>query len=271
MCHPLLLPSGAVSTLLYSATALSPSAVIPSLLIPLHNPLKVLRNGAMACLKVIHDAVDGLPHSTHAEALMTAPMLHLVIAIVQHSFDIASDPDYLPNVLRKLFSKKETKGTPLRLRCHDREGSLPALSNVMSVVGQTDAPPWVKAALLRQLCLVHHPIKVSACAALLRELVELDRESLTGDEDALLSALLSGYTPGAAGLLGACPDAMAVFVDVLRGKNMRGTPCQLQALQQVIPERTVSHHISGSVCVCLCICVWLWVWVWVCIVCVCVH
>lgn len=226
---PLLPPSQADVPL---CTALC-SAVIPSLLIPLHNPLKVLRNGAMDCLKVIHDAVDGLSHSIHTEALTTAPMLHLVIAIVQQSFDIASDPDYLPKILRKLFIKKDVQGTPLRLRRGGRDGSLPALTSVMSVVGQTDTPSWVRTALLQQLCLVQHPIKLSACAALLRGLVDTDHEALTADEGALLAALLEGYTPRAAALLGVCPDAVAVFVDVLSGGRMRGTPYQLQAVQQV--------------------------------------
>ena len=198
----------------------------------------------MDCLKVIHGAVDGLSHSIHTEALTTAPMLHLVIAIVQHSFEITSDPDYLPNILRKLFIKKDVKGTPLRLRRGDRDGALPALSSVMSVIGQTDTPSWVRTALLTQLHRVQHPMKLSACAALLRELVEADLKTITSDESALLSALLRGYTPRAAALLGACPEAVSVFVDVLRGERMKGTPYQLQAVQQVSPE--LKGHLSHS-------------------------
>lgn len=211
----------------------------------------------MDCLKVIHGAVDGLSHSIHTEALTTAPMLHLVIAIVQHSFEITSDPDCLPNILRKLFIKKDVKGTPLRLRRGDRDGALPALSSVMSVIGQTDTPSWVRTALLTQLHRVQHPIKLSACAALLRELVEADLKTITSDESALLSALLRGYTPRAAALLGACPEAVSVFVDVLRGERMKGTLYQLQAVQQVSPELkglsvTLCHVLSlGASCHCM--------------------
>ena len=217
--------------------------MIPSLLIPLHNPLKVLRNGAIDCLKVIHGAVDGLSRSIYTEALATAPMLHLVVAIVQHSYDITSDPDYLPNVLRKLLMDKGVKGTPSRLRRADRDGTLPALSSIMSVIGQTDTPSRVRAALLKQLHRVHHHIKLSACAALLQDLVSAEREALTSDEGDLLSALLSGYTPRAAALLGACPEAVSVFVDVLKGGRMRENPYQLQAMQLVSQRRFHSCHI----------------------------
>ena len=191
--------------------------MIPSLLVPLVSVLAPLRQGSVLCFQVVHQAVDQLAGGLAAEAHNTSPLLRLVTVIVQHSFDILSDPQYLSVVLQDLFHKVGNAGGTLSRSSRRDRGQSAVQANLMTAISQQGTPTAVQSVLLGNLHLVDHPIKTKASNDLLQEVLS-GADLLSQEEEELLKVIIKGFTPKAACFLSDCKSSFQNFLSILRGK-----------------------------------------------------
>jgi U3 small nucleolar RNA-associated protein 10 len=209
--------------------------LIPSLLVPLVSPLSTLRQQSIACFRSIHLVVDQLAGGLANEAHSTSPLLHLVTAIVQYSFDIASDPHYFAVVLKGLFHKGSSSESSSRsLR---RERGLAAVhSQLMAAITQEGTPIAVQTVLLGNLHLVDHPVKLKESCDLLQKMLCRDQPA-SEDAKELLEVLIKGFTPKSATVFEEFESGFQSFLSVLGGQHQLLYSSRLQelALMQVSP------------------------------------
>lgn len=80
---------------------------MPSLLIPLASPHKVVRDRALDCLQALQDACSPVysipPHSKKSPVQTVPSALSLVQGITKVRLEVSLDPSQINDVLRKLF------------------------------------------------------------------------------------------------------------------------------------------------------------------------
>lgn len=98
--------------------SLLPSSVIPSLLLPLSCPHKIVRKEAHQCLLVLLQlATDGEGQQS-AMAYSTCPLLHLLAAISTCRLELVSDRMGLRMLLERVFKSVNRSGSGMESCVH---------------------------------------------------------------------------------------------------------------------------------------------------------
>ena len=147
-----------------------PPPVVPSLLVSLVSPFKEVREAALHCLVLIHEAAVQLAPPDLHQCRTNTPFLHLVGAIVDSSLAVGADPAILYQLVARLLTAPvametevpRVEQTPSKGRKTRKSRVEPEVVSTLSVadsilaslvshIVDMDAPPYVQLALLRVL------------------------------------------------------------------------------------------------------------------------
>ena len=192
----------------------SSTVVVPSLMVPLRDHR--LAAQAVECLVVVHDATEQLNAKVSAEVIKSTPFLHLVDLLVQHSFDVVSDPNHIKALLKKYFSDcslRELQPSTPKLRKKSTKSEVTVLDSLLQHLDMESSPIMVRVDLLKHLSKVHSSRKLAKCGNILKGLLE--RDSLEEEDLLLVKAVLRCFNAKSAPYLGNAREAWTTLLSSL--------------------------------------------------------
>eukprot|EP00731_Ephydatia_muelleri_P018756 Em0011g796a len=250
--------------------AVSSCPVVPSLLVCLVGPFKEVREAAMQCLVLIHEATAQLTQEELHQCRANTPFLHLVDVLVGSSLAVCADPASLVQLVTKLLvipiametERPKVEQTPSKGRRAKKPRAEPEmtssqgandsiLASLLSHIVDLDAPTYVQLALLKVLQGVESETKLNGLLPLLSKLTNRVLQQppatvtmatnavLNMYEGLTLQMLVECYTPSTASLLRVNEEPFELFLKLLGCASLSATnttPPQDLALKQLTRE-----------------------------------